>query len=709
MTEIDDRLDEALAQLDAGRSVDAVLADQSDDDARELGGLLRLAADIRSVDHPEPRAATGRSWGMRPKATSARQTPQQRPAQAGRWLAPTFAGVFGAVVCAFIVGAIWLVGQWFPGVDTAAAVVRDVQGRVEIADAAGADWHAASPGEHVRTGQRLRTGPAASAALTFFEGTVAQMGSNAEVVLTEVSGQGRDVLQVELTQVRGVTTHRVVPLRGGSARYLVHTPNGTASVRGTTFSVAVDSAGGARYSVRTGRVIVDAAQHEILLNTGQATVATAGSAPAPAAYGFTGSGPLESITGTTWTVGGVALFVAPEVAATLAQAPTIGQALSVTGRILDDGVWFVDTLAVATTSETAFSFVGPVEARSGADWVVAGVALVVPESVSAGVDLPLGALASVTFSVVDGARLVSALAAVDVPEPTPTPTATPDPAARPSLSFEPDELEQRGCSPAFVFAGALRNTGAETDDVAANVTLTYTIVKGAEHIETVSLQPASWANIAAGEQVSFLVPITLDDDWLSTPPGTEVKVQVSVAGETNQPGRHDTRLTLTLVNTCANATPTVTPTPTVTLTPTATLTTTATVTGTVTPTPTPTSTTTLATDCTGADPHPHATTLAERYGVSYAEIMGWFCQGFGFGEIEIAYDLAAESGLPVTDVFALRQSGLGWGQIMQQLGALPGGGKPTQAPEIKSTKVPNERPTKSPGGPPKTPPGQRRP
>ncbi len=706
MTEMDDRLDDALAQIDAGRPLDAVLADQPND-ARELGGLLRLAADIRSVEHPEPRAATGRRWEMRPVPPAVRPMAPRRPARAGGWLAPASAGVIGAVACAFIVGVIWLAGRWFPGVDAATAVVRDVQGRVEIADASGAEWHAASPGEHVRTGQRLRTGPAASAALAFFEGTVAQLGSDAEIVLTEVSGQGRDVLQVELTQVRGVTTHRVVPLRGGSARYLVHTPNGTASVRGTTFSVAVDTAGGARYSVRTGRVIVDAAQHEILLNTGQATVATAGNAPAPAAYGFTGTGRLESITAATWTIGGVALFVSPDVVATLAPQPVVGQVLSVTGRILDDGVWFVDTLTVATTAGSAFSFVGPVEARSGADWVVGGVALVVPESVSADVDLPLGALASVTFSVVDGVRLVSVLAAVDVPDPTPTPTATPDPAARPSLSFAPDELEQRGCSPAFVFAGALRNTGADPDDVAANVTLTYTIVKGAEHIETVSLQPVSWASIAAGEQVSFLVPITLDDDWLSTPPGTEVKVQVLVAGETNQPGRHDTRLTLTLVNTCANATPTVTASPTVTLTPTATLTTTAVVTGTVTPTPAGTPTPTI--DCTGADPHPHATTLAERYGVSYEEIMGWFCKGFGFGEIEIAYDLAAQTDLPVTDVFALRQSGLGWGQIMQQLGALPGGGKPTKAPDIKPTKVPNERPTKSPGGPNKTPPGQQRP
>ncbi|HRE26407.1 MAG TPA: hypothetical protein PK954_07215 [Anaerolineales bacterium] len=89
--------------------------------------------------------------------------------------------------------------------------------------------------------------------------------------------------------------------------------------------------------------------------------------------------------------------------------------------------------------------------------------------------------------------------------------------------------------------------------------------------------------------------------------------------------------------------------------------------------------------------------------------MGWFCQGYGFGEIELAYGLAAESDLTVVEVFALRQSGLGWGQIMQQLGALPGGGKPTDIPGGKPTNVPGGPPDNAPGGPPKTPPGQQRP
>jgi hypothetical protein len=70
---------------------------------------------------------------------------------------------------------------------------------------------------------------------------------------------------------------------------------------------------------------------------------------------------------------------------------------------------------------------------------------------------------------------------------------------------------------------------------------------------------------------------------------------------------------------------------------------------------------------TGDNQHPEGLRLADRWGVPYTEIMGWFCQGFGFGEIDLAYELAASSGTPVADIFAMKAGGMGWGQIKQQL------------------------------------------
>ena len=64
--------------------------------------------------------------------------------------------------------------------------------------------------------------------------------------------------------------------------------------------------------------------------------------------------------------------------------------------------------------------------------------------------------------------------------------------------------------------------------------------------------------------------------------------------------------------------------------------------------------------------HPAGDNLAEEHDVTYEEIMDWFCQGNGFGEIDLAYRISQLAGVSVTEVFDLRASGLGWGQIFQQ-------------------------------------------
>jgi hypothetical protein len=63
----------------------------------------------------------------------------------------------------------------------------------------------------------------------------------------------------------------------------------------------------------------------------------------------------------------------------------------------------------------------------------------------------------------------------------------------------------------------------------------------------------------------------------------------------------------------------------------------------------------------------NALKLANEYGVSYDEIIGWLNQGFGVGEVSHAYDLSRETGEPVDKIFQMRKSGMGWGQIKQAL------------------------------------------
>jgi hypothetical protein len=73
--------------------------------------------------------------------------------------------------------------------------------------------------------------------------------------------------------------------------------------------------------------------------------------------------------------------------------------------------------------------------------------------------------------------------------------------------------------------------------------------------------------------------------------------------------------------------------------------------------------------CDVNNPHPVGAKLAEKYTVEYDVIMGKFCDGgFGFGEIDRAYRIAAANpGVTVDEIFGMRTEGkMGWGQIMKE-------------------------------------------
>ena len=127
-----------------------------------------------------------------------------------------------------------------------------------------------------------------------------------------------------------------------------------------------------------------------------------------------------------------------------------------------------------------------------------------------------------------------------------------------------------------------------------------------------------------------------------------------------------------------SATPTDTPTATETPFPSETPTPTATVDPLLTPSPTATVDPAVY-SCTGANPHPRASDLAEFYQVPYETIMTWFCQGhYGFGEIMHALEASLQTELTPEEILAKR-AGEGWGQIWQELGLK---GKPAKDADV---------------------------
>lgn len=66
-------------------------------------------------------------------------------------------------------------------------------------------------------------------------------------------------------------------------------------------------------------------------------------------------------------------------------------------------------------------------------------------------------------------------------------------------------------------------------------------------------------------------------------------------------------------------------------------------------------------------PHPMAASLAEKYGVTTEWVMGYFCDGFGMGQIMLALKTHQINGADADSLLAQRASGQGWGVIWQNL------------------------------------------
>jgi hypothetical protein len=62
------------------------------------------------------------------------------------------------------------------------------------------------------------------------------------------------------------------------------------------------------------------------------------------------------------------------------------------------------------------------------------------------------------------------------------------------------------------------------------------------------------------------------------------------------------------------------------------------------------------------------TELSRKYNVPESEIVALREKGLGWGEVGHALAIAQKSGKPLSEVMALRDSGLGWGQISQKYG-----------------------------------------
>jgi hypothetical protein len=411
--------------------------------------------------------------------------------------------------------------------------------------------------------------------------------------------------------------------------------------------------------VQKGKVLVTNQYSELFLNSGQAVELSTNELMDEPAYQFKLEGSLTEKGDMQWSIQGVAFNVTPET--DIEGDPQLNDTIEAKGLILTTGVWVATKIEPSDSTQFEGKFTGEVNTIGDGSWVVGNKTLTVNENTDVEEGITVGDIVEVKFSI-DGENLIALKIDLLDDEDKPTPTTTPNPDVDPFLEFTPDHLEANTCETSLELTGTLSNTGEHPEDVAMNVVLESQVTEGAEFVNSVTLDPQRWESIPAGEQVNFAIKLEMNPEtWEGASPDQEIKLRVFIADELNNPDDHEARLSVVVKPGCD-----VTPEPTV-------------------PPDDDNG------NCVGVEQHPTGLKLADRYGVTYEEIMGWFCQHFGFGEIDLAYGLSMQYDIPAADIFALRMEGMGWGVIKK---LLKNGWTPTPGPS--ETPSPSPEPSEEP-------------
>lgn len=628
MSEKDDLLQRHLEQIEQGKAVDEVLAQLPAEHA-ELASLIKLATGIRQARHPLPQKAFQARLPARNH--NHRAAPRLNGNGRVRGLL-LLSGVVGAAAMVFLViflaaaAAFWYAGPHQAGL----AKLIDVQGQVRMAGASSDDWRPVAETQTLRAGQRLRTGADSGVTLVFYDGSRATVAANSEVTLQRLQGTWNRTIKMEMLQHSGATFHSVVPMGKRDGLYLVHTSSGTARVHGTVFSVTLQPDGAARFTVERGQVEVDSGKGQVMLSAGQATAVLSDSAPLAPAYQFVLRGQLERSSAEEWQVDRVS-FRVTESTSLPGDIPS-GSTVLVTGRTLADGSRVADQL-LQVTEDGENEFTGIVENIDGDLWTINGQGVWVLEGETEFEGEPgLGDTVRVKYRVLeDGRWLALEIESLEEEEPP--------------VTTEPVVTEPVGTvSPTLPVSPTLVTdcTGANPHPTGQKLANRYAVPY--EEIMGWFCQKFGFGEIDLAYELSLQAGVPVEQIFDLRRSGLgwgEIKKMVRDGLVTTTPTPVITEPVVTEpVVTEPVVTPVVTEQPPV-------------------------------DPCTGANPHPTGSKLAARYGVSYNEIMSWFCQGFGFGEIDLAYSLSQQSGVPVAQIFAMRQSGMGWGEIKQQLSPKP--------------------------------------
>ena len=161
-------------------------------------------------------------------------------------------------------------------------------------------------------------------------------------------------------------------------------------------------------------------------------------------FQFTGQGRIVGGAGKTWVVSGVPVRLGEDTQ--LIGEMHASDAVVLSGRILESGVWLADRIERADIQESVFTYNGTLDAIEKDMWRVGGLDLVVNDTSQIIGTMAVGDLVLASFTPnADGSRLALTIEPFDQPwvEPTPLPTVTPlskdVPPSQPALDDSPQK------------------------------------------------------------------------------------------------------------------------------------------------------------------------------------------------------------------------------------------------------------------------------
>lgn len=288
--------------------------------------------------------------------------------------------------------------------DPHTATLSQVQGLVEVQNNDGT-WTAVSQGDSLTIGQRIRTSKLSQATLAFYDGSQTTLQAQSELSLDELDARTDGPRTIVMTQWIGESDHNVAPAADENGRFLVNTPTGSGTAKGTIFHVIVTPNLLTFFNVTEGVVDVTSLNITIIVVAGQGTLIPPGQPPTPPYFRITGEGQVTEI-GELWVIGGQSFATTENTI--FVGLPEVGDWVFVEGHLLPDGTRIADRIILLTQPpDPSFTLTGVVENISDQLWVIAGQSIVVNDATIITGDIVVGDQVVVTGNIATGGTLIA--------------------------------------------------------------------------------------------------------------------------------------------------------------------------------------------------------------------------------------------------------------------------------------------------------------